>query len=518
MRPVLLSVLSIALCVAVCVGGAPPQSGETGVPEGIQALKAGEYGTAERIFQRAVNESPTSANFAYLAMSESGEGNPEAAITHFRRSIELGNHSAGVYYDLGLADLRTYNTTQGVRDIQRALSIDPTLKPALYTLAVTLLDAGRPEEAIPFLTKAREESPCDARIWANLARAQFAEGNTQAALQTVDTAVNSMPANLKSMVTLAVICSHFNQFQKARYLLENASESLPEDNELKVMLAKTSLQAKEPVEAFAVLEGVPPDAAAPGEVPYVKGVALALTGRQKDALAQFSLAVSADSHNARYLIAQAWGFQLGAQHEQALDILNQAATLYPDSPIIQYRQAVSLFLLRKYQEAASRCDQAIRLAPTYDGADLLLGMAKLEQGDLAAAQAAVRQAVALKPDNSLYHRELGVVLFKEGDIAGSKKEIDQAILQNPKAAEAYFWRARVLISQGHQREAVADLETALALQPTLSLAYSDLAELYTKLGEPDKAAALLAKQRELAATPESEDRSYFLSDLNEPPL
>ena len=461
---------------------------------------------------------PTARNYTYLAMSEAGNGHVEAAIGDFHRSIQLGNNSAAVYYDLGLADLRMHNVTQGVREIERALSIDTTLKSALYTLAVTLIEAGRPEEAIPFLLRARQESPCDARIWANLARAQFAAGDPQSALQTVDTAVNGMPSNFKSMVTLALVCSHFNQFERARYLLESASESLPDDQELKLMLAKVSLQAKEPVEAYAVMENVPPSAGAPGEVAYIKGVALVLTGRHADAEAQFSQAVAADSRNVRYLIAQAWAFQLGGQHDRALEVLSQTQTIYPDNPIIRYRQAVSYFILRKYSDAASSCQEAVRLAPSYDGAYLLLGMSELEQQDLASAQTAVQRAVALKPDSPLYRRELGVILFKKGDTIAGKNEIDKAIAQNPKAAEAYFWRARILASLGRQREAIADLETALALQPKMAMAYSDLAELYSKVGQPEKAAALRSKQSEAEANAESEDRNFFLSDLNEPPL
>ena len=513
-----LTVLILGLCLAAAPRGVAGQPAEDELQEGIHALKAGDYSLAQRHFQRVVERDPSALNFTYLAMSEAGDGKLAPAITHFRQSIRLGNKSAEVHYNLGLADLRANKLSEGVRELQHALSIDPNLKSALYTLAVTLLDAGRPDEAIPFLFRAREESPCDARIWANVARAQFEKGDTRAALQTVDEAVDGMPTNFKSMVTLALLCSRFHQFEKARYLLENASESLPDDKDLKLLLAKISLQAKEPVEALAVLENVSPDAGTPGEVPYVKGIALALAGQQKEAGLQFSLAVSADPRNARYLIAQAWAFQLGGQHDEALGLLKQAEALEPGNPITHYRQAVSHFFLRRYSAAAASCEEAIRLARNYDTAFLLLGMAKLELGEFASAREAIRQAIALKPDNALYHRELGVAFFKEGNVAGSKKELDHALSLNPKAAEAYYWRARALDGLSRPQEAIADLETALALQPSIFVAYSELEQLYRKVGQPEKAATTLAKQGELKATSESEDRNYFLSDLTGPPL
>jgi len=518
MRSRLVYFFIFGLCLAAASRGLAGQPADGDVQEGIHALKAGDYSLAERTFQRVVERDPSALNFTYLAMSEAGGGKPERAITHFRKSIQLGSNSAAVHYNLGLAELRVRDVAEGVRELQHALSIDSSLKSALYTLAVTLLDAGRPEEAIPFLLRAREESPCDARIWANLARAQFEKGDARAALRTVDEAVEGMPTNVQLIVTLALICSRFHHFEKARYLLENANESLPEDKDVKLLLAKVSLQAKEPVEALAVLDGVSDDYGTPGEVPYVKGIALALEGQHKQAGTQFALAVSADPRNVRYLIAQAWASQLGGQHNEALTVLKQAETLDPGNPIIRFRQAASYFFLRQYPATTASCQEAIRLAPRYDTAFLLLGMASLEQGELASAEKAIGQAVALRPDSALYHRELGVALFKEGNVAGSKKELDQALSLDPRAVEAYYWRARVLDREGRQPEAIADLETVLALQPGMLDAYSELVQLYRKIGQPEKAQTILARQNELKATSEAEDRDHLLSDLTDPLL
>jgi len=518
MRSGLLSVFILGLCLAAAPPGVVGQPVEEEVQEGIHALKAGDYSLARRIFERVVERAPSALNFTYLAMSEAGDGKLGPAITHFRQSIRLGNNSAEVHYNLGLVDLRAHNVSQGVRELQHALSIDPNLKSALYTLALTLLDARRPEEAVPFLFRAREQSPCDAEIWANLVRAQLEAGDTNAALRTIHEAVDGMPTNVRLFVTLASLCSSHHQAQQARHLLENASELTPEDFDIKLLLAKVSLQAKEPIEALSVVKEVPSSRGAPGEVPFIKGLALALAGQPEAAAPEFSSAIAADPRNTRFLIAQAWSYQLEGHHDEALSVLKKAGELDPRAPIVPYRMAVSYFCRQQYAQAVSCCEEALRSAPRYDPAYLLLGVAQLERGDLRAARAAIQQAVALKPDAALYHRELGVALFKAGDLSESQRELDRALSLDPKAAPAYFWHARVVAGQGDTQQAITDLETAVALQPDDPHAYSELVQLYSKNGQPEKAAAMVAKQKELKETGASDDRQGFLSDLSDPQL
>jgi len=200
------------------------QSQENPLQRGIQALKAGDFAEAENIFSTAVRQNPSAANFYYLAISQWSAGKVDPAILHFRRSIQLGNHSEGVHYYLGLAYLKQGDMGPGVRELRQALSINPTLKSARYTLAVALLEAGHPDESIPQFMRLQEETPCDAAVWANLVRAYFEIGNIEAAIHTTETAVEGMPSKVPLFVTLATLCSEHQQFQKARFLLESASE------------------------------------------------------------------------------------------------------------------------------------------------------------------------------------------------------------------------------------------------------------------------------------------------------
>jgi tetratricopeptide (TPR) repeat protein len=392
------------------------------------------------------------------------------------------------------------------------------MKEARYALAVALLDAGRPQEAIPHLIKSTKDSPCDAAIWANLVRAQFESGDNHGALHTIAYIVHAMPTNVQLMVTLALLCSTHRETQKARHLLENASELEPDDPEVKALLAQVSLQGGEPVEALAVLKEVPANYGKAGQVAFMRGMSLALVGKVEESKAEFGSEVTSAPQNVRYRVARAWAYQWEDQQQEALKVLDKARALDPRSAMVPYRMGVSYFLLGQYRQAMELCEQAISLAPRYAPAHLVLGVSTLEQGDLAASQKALRQAISINPKAGLYHRELAVTLFKAGDLGGSKKELDESLSLDPKAAQAYFWRARLLSSQGQKREAIADLETAIALEPHLAQAYDELAKLYSAFGERDKAAEVLAKQKQVSATSSPTDRERFLWDLTDPLL
>jgi tetratricopeptide (TPR) repeat protein len=483
---------------------------------GIQAFEAHDFVQAEEIFAALAKRDPSARNYSLLGMSESARGEVDQAVAHFRRSVQLGNNSAIVHYNLGLSYLQQKKPAFGAREIQLALSIDPNFRSARYTLAVVLLDAGRPQEALPHLLQLRQESPCDAAVWANLARAQFETGNTQAALHTIDEATRGMSRNVPLFVTVAEICTQHQQLQKARYLLESASELSPEDPDIKLLLAKAALKAGEPVEVIAVLKDVPASQGTPGVISFTRGLALALAGQEAEAQTELSAALKADPRSVRYMVALAWVYQLQDRQQEARETLVNALALDPHSAVVLYRMAVSSFLMSHYSEAVQYCEDTIRLAPHYDPAYLLSALALLEQGNADGAQSAVQQAVRIAPDKSIYHREFGAILFQRGQLAESKNELDLAISLDPKAPSNYLVRSRTEAGLGNDGPALQDLETTVALQPDNRAAYTELARLYTKTGQPQKAAEAQAKEKEIKTSSSLADRHEFLSGMANP--
>jgi tetratricopeptide (TPR) repeat protein len=505
--------LFLAIFLSLALGTGDAQSNQQLLDEGLGALRASDFTRAQQTFALLVKHDPSGTNFGYLAIAEASSGNVDEAIVHFQQAIRLGNSSPRIHYNLGIAYLQKHQSPAAIRELKQAVAKDPEFVPAQHALGVALVDLGQPKEAIPYFQSERSRSPKDPEVWANLVQAQLAAGLTEAALRSADEAVEAIPNNTRLTVLLANLCLDYQQPQKARYLLENASEFASQDNNIKLLLAKASLAAGEPVEALAVLKDLPPGAGKKSEVSFLRGVALGRVGNYQEAATQLSAAIAAEPENADYLITYAWLQQLEANYREALTTLDKARKLKTQSPVIPYASAVSYFLLNQDAEAVKSCEEAARLAPRYSPTYLLLGIVKMKQGDFHAAAAALRQGVALQPKMQFFHRELGVALFKTGELAQSKKELDEALSLDPKDARTYYWQAQLLEHNGQRQQAIADLETAVLLQPTLAVAYGKLAELYQAAGEAQKAEQALAKHHALSDTEADEDRGLFLQQL-----
>jgi tetratricopeptide (TPR) repeat protein len=485
---------------------------------GVQALKAGEFAHAQLIFTDLVKRSRSAENVGYLAMAEAGTGKSDQAIAHFQESIRLGNDSAAVHYNLGVAFLNLGRRKEGIREFRLALTKDARFLAASYPLGVALLEEGRAREALPHLEQAHKLSPQEPGVWFDVVRAEFESGSQEAALRTVDLALTAIPDNSNLTVALANLCRQHGQARKARYLLEDASVSSPRDSSIGLLLARVSLQDGEPKETLAAMDNVPPHAGAPGEVTFLKGVARGLTGDFAAAQADLSSALQADPHNVEYLVAYAWLQQRQGHYEEALTTLRGAHELGGAKPTFHFRRAVSYFYLGAYAQAVEACKDALRLDSRFAEAYLLMGTVLLQQQSFQTAQSAFQDAIALKSNVALFHTLLGVALYKDGKIALAGKELNQALVLDPQSAPAYFYRARLQARQGERRKAIADLETAVALDSHYRKAYAELARLYTAEGQSDKAAGALANESTEVQSKVSEDERMLqevrdISDL-----
>jgi len=109
----------------------------------------------------------------------------------------------------------------------------------------------------------------------------------------------------------------------------------------------------------------------------------------------------------------------------------------------------------------------------------------------------LQRAVAFEDASPLYHCEFGETLLQAGRVTDCKRELSRTLELDPKSAGAYYRRARALRQEGDLTGAIHDLEAAVAIDPGITLAYHDLWRLYKVTGQPEKAAAALAKSEEL---------------------
>lgn len=89
--------------------------------------------------------------------------------------------------------------------------------------------------------------------------------------------------------------------------------------------------------------------------------------------------------------------------------------------------------------------------------------ANFERGNLPAAVAGFRRAVAAAPGNALYRNQLGWALFQAGDLAGAERELQETLRLDPDRAIAHANLGEVRRVQGDTERAIGNYRRFLEL-------------------------------------------------------
>jgi serine/threonine-protein kinase len=105
------------------------------------------------------------------------------------------------------------------------------------------------------------------------------------------------------------------------------------------------------------------------------------------------------------------------------------------------------------------------------------GRSKEAKAVLAAAEAANREAVRLRPDDVLAHFSLGFALYMQGKLDDAIAEYRTAIRIQPGTAEFHDTLSELLGKQGKLDEAIAEHGAAIRIQPDFANAYNTLGDI-----------------------------------------
>ena len=143
-----------------------------------------------------------------------------------------------------------------------------------------------------------------------------------------------------------------------------------------------------------------------------------LNGREKEALAEYAIALERDPNLREAREAQAEIYRGQGNHEAAAEAYEAALRLTPQSSALHYGYGDSLLHLGQAPQAIPHLRRALAGEPPVAGAHALLGKALLDVGELAAAERNLRQALALEPDAQAQmrvHYHLARLYRKRGD-------------------------------------------------------------------------------------------------------
>jgi tetratricopeptide (TPR) repeat protein len=223
--------------------------------------------------------------------------------------------------------------------------------------------------------------------------------------------------------------------------------------------------------------------------------ALKEEGDYDAALEKLEKAIELRPREYPYLCDLGETYYLSGDEEQAADAYRQAA---PASPAYVYnRWGDAFYNQERYDEARTRYQQAIELAPTESLYHSNLGWADLKLEEYDQAVDAFQRAVTLSPNSQVDQANLGEAYYQMGEYDLALAAFERAVMLAPGYARAHNQWGDVLYDQAQYREAAQKYQEAIELLPDTALYHSNLGWAYYQMEEYDLASAALQHAVEL---------------------
>lgn len=350
-----------------------------------------------------------------------------------------------------------------IRELRRAIALDPRQVPARVALGEILLERAQSGAAEPVLREALELSPACAPAAVGLAKVALEAGRVAEARDLLLGALAAQPAADSIHHHLARVYRRLGEADRAEDHLRRAG-------------------ARQPTVADPLLEKVE----------------LRRLG----------------THN---LMTTAQRATRAGRYDEAIGIYRRVLATDPSHRRAWTNLGTALARQGKLAEAQEALERALALDPSDPLARFDLGTVLLRRGDPRAA-AELEASLAVSPRQPAARFNLATAYRLAGRHEAALAQYDALVELASANPTARYWRALTRLRLGRPRDARADLEEGLRLAPGTLLLESTLARLLATSRDPevrDGARALDLARRALAAPPAWESRRTLAQALAE---
>jgi tetratricopeptide (TPR) repeat protein len=183
--------------------------------------------------------------------------------------------------------------------------------------------------------------------------------------------------------------------------------------------------------------------------------------------------------------------------EDAIEVYEQMLRIQPDDADAYF--AIGSILVESDPGAAlPYFEEACRLAPSRAFFLTSLGIAYLKDGRMTEAEATLRRAIALSPDDPSISNNLGIVLVQTRRYDDAIRELSALLERHPRFTPARNNFAIALAESGDLARAEREVRTAIGESPDYLDAHLTLAAILERAGRLDEEYDVLQRAFELA--------------------
>ena len=219
-----------------------------------------------------------------------------------------------------------------------------------------------------------------------------------------------------------------------------------------------------------------------------RGNAFRGKGLYDRAIADYDQAIKLDPKNAFVFNNRGNAYFSKKDYDRAIADLDESLRINPNQPFMFNFRGNVYYAKKELDRAIADYDQAIKLDPNYAFGFLSRGNTYYLKKDYDRAIADYDQAIRISPNLARAYNSRGNVYSSKGEFERAVADFDQVIRLEPSAL-AYAGRCLSRATIGQAQEALADCNEAVKLQPNNPQPWGTRAFVYFKLGQLDNAIA-----------------------------
>jgi tetratricopeptide (TPR) repeat protein len=405
----------VFILVAVCASAAAAQTidvtdGETDPVKLFEraqnAHAKGDLSRALALYEEAIKLRPEFPEAEYQrGVALAGLKRPGEAEIAFRRAIDLRKDWSLPYSALGTLLSRAEKNKEAEPALRRAMQLGATDFTTLDSLSAVRLRAGDKQEALVLAQRAAEDENAPASAWTWRAIVERANGNSMAAVASLDHALQIEPKNVAALRERAEVRVGAGEYVQAIEDLKAVLLIMVGDKETSLRLASVYELAGKKDEAQRIYgafgQAVDPHAPQPAGVLNVVGSAedIAAANDEDPKVAQPALEklIAANPKNAA-LFARLGEVTRRSDPPKSAESYRRANEIDPRNPRYATGYAAALVQARRFAEAVTILRRVIASAPNEYAAHANLALALYELKDFPDALPEYEWLAAARPE------------------------------------------------------------------------------------------------------------------------
>jgi len=467
MKNRVLSALLVLLCAVVACNRDPNVAKKRYVDGGNKYYENGKYKEALIMYRKALQRDLKYGEAYYRsALAEIALQQYLNAIRDLQRAVELQPENldahdrlTNIYLNVYVADKKH---SKQVTDELRGLA-DKYAKrfPNSYSEArlrgyLALFDNDAPN-ALKFFEKANTLKPHQADLVMIYMQTLAGTGHIEEAQKLGYDMLNSNPAALNVYDVLYVIYAKQGKVDEAEKLLQTKVQKNPKNAEVRLQLAAHYFAAKKRDQMLAVLNDVEKDPATFPKGPLQVGDFFARI-RDYDAAGQrYQQGIQKDPKDKHVYQKRMIEVLIRKnQKDEAFQMVNAILKEDPkDTEAIAIRASLTLLAGNKeqLQSAIDDLQSVVSKMPDNPVVRYNLGRALLAKQNLEAARVQFEEAIKIRPDYLQPRLALAQMLLQKGESAKVAQMADEVLSMDPNNLPARLLRGRASIAMGDTRRA-----------------------------------------------------------------